>query len=129
MREREQAEFTPYSDPDIPGTDDPKWIGIAKTFRHQSVAECRDRLDVWGWRRQEAKRHLVKEARKARTRPDNPKLGGYPGRSYRQVNAKLAIADFEALVALADQRDVAPSTMARMLLRGAIGRELDESSG
>lgn len=44
----------------------------------------------------------------------------------RQVGLKLAAADYERLAAVAESHDVSPATMARMLLKRALGAVVSE---
>ncbi len=118
----------PRIDPDIPGSDDPGWVKIAQTFGYESVAACRDRLDYHGWRKDEARAQAARDARERAVRSPRPGAGGYQGRAYRQINVKLASADFDAVVALSMQNDVPHSTMARMLIRAGITKALEKPS-
>jgi hypothetical protein len=119
----------PRIDPDIPGSDDPGWFRIAQNFGYESVAACRDRLDHYGWRKEEARAQAARDARERATRSTRPDAGGYPDRPYRQINVKLAVADFDAVVALSMKNDVPHSTMARMLIRAAITEALKKPGG
>ena len=114
----------PRIDADIPGSDDPGWFKIAQGFGYESVAACRDRLDHYAWRKDEARAKAARDARERAVRSPRRGAGGYEGRGYRQVNVKLAAADFDAVVALSMQNDVPHSTMARMLIRAGINEAL-----
>ena len=59
----------------------------------------------------------------------SPTLGVFGPTEVRQVNVKLTTADFEALRVLADEGDVPPTTMARMLLRTAVRQAINEPRG
>jgi hypothetical protein len=90
---------------------------------HGTIEKLQDAVDVPGWRQIEATRALALEAAETPPRRIGERAGTVRGRSFRQVNVKLAAVDFEMLCALAVASDVAPSTLARMLLREALKRE------
>ncbi len=92
---------------------------------YKSVADLRDTVDP-GWRARQRMREAPPEGLPSRTLPET--LGRVGGREYRQVNVKLGAADFEMLTSLAVQRDLAPATLSRVLLRNAI-RRLAEGNG
>lgn len=96
------------------------WARLTKKGIYDTEEQLRDAIDRWDWREVEAQKRLARDAARAPGRSIEPSLGTYAGRSCRQVNVKLGTPDFEALVALALDRDVPPSTMARILLRRAI---------
>ena len=106
------------------GEDPEYWERLLKAAPyHGTIEKLRDAIDVPGWRQIEAARELAAEAGRRPPREIDERAGTVRGRSYRQVNVKLAAVDFELLAALAVGNDVAPSTMARMLLREALKRE------
>lgn len=87
---------------------------------HGSVEKLRDAADVRGWRQIEAARTRAAELAEHPPRSVPEGAGVDRGRAHRQVNVKLSRVDFELLCSLAVGADVAPSTMARMLLRRAL---------
>jgi len=96
------------------------WARLTKNGIYDTEEQLRDAIDRPGWRQLEAQKRLARDAARRPARAVDPSLGSYSGRSCRQVNVKLGTTDFEALVALAIERDVPPSTMARILLRRSI---------
>lgn len=89
---------------------------------HGSVEKLRDAIDVPGWRQIEAANARAAELAGREPRSVPATAGNDRGREHRQVNVKLSQVDFELLCSLAVGQDVAPSTMARMLLRRALVR-------
>ena len=89
---------------------------------HGTVEKLRDAVDEPGWRQIEAALALAGETDRSAPRRIDERVGTVRGRAYRQVNVKLSAVDFDVLCALSVASDVAPSTMARMLLREALGR-------
>lgn len=96
---------------------------------HGTVEKLRDAIDEPGWRQIEAALELTARTGRRPPRRIDERAGTVRGRAYRQVNVKLADVDFELLGALAVASDVAPSTMARMLLRDALRRAADDPPG
>lgn len=102
-----------------------------RMFRHNSryygsVEELRDAIDP-GWRQRERAKQLAAKTAGSPARQLASSLGRVGGREYRQVNVKLGAPDFEALKSLALIRDLAPATLARVLLRNAIRDVADGS--
>ncbi len=113
---------TPKADA-MAGEGDEFWERLLRAAPyHGTVEKLRDAADVPGWRQIEAARAAAAElnGRAARSIPAD--AGKLRGRDCRQVNVKLAEVDFELLCNLAVSEDVAPSTMARMLLRRALAK-------
>lgn len=94
-----------------------------------SVEKVLDSFDP-GWR---ARRELARAREDGQAeaidpaRPIGRGLGRVADRAYRQVNVKLGEGDFEALQSLAAVRDLPPATLARILLRAAIGEAAQRS--
>ncbi|MFN8111921.1 MAG: hypothetical protein U0R51_01845 [Solirubrobacterales bacterium] len=98
-----------------------EWLLRAAPY-HGSVEKLRDATDVPGWRQIEAAKARAAELAGRAPRSVAATAGNDRGRGHRQVNVKLAPVDFELLCSLAVGEDVAPSTMARMLLRRALAQ-------
>jgi hypothetical protein len=105
------------------------WARLAKRARFESVEACRDAMDHPNWRIIEARKEVVRRSRERPARTVDGEVGYCPGKGYRQINVKLSPADFDGVLALASERDVRPSTMARMLIRRAIGDALGVAEG
>jgi hypothetical protein len=102
------------------GSSDEYWERLARVSPYETVEQLRNAIDRPDWRAVEAKKRLAEQSRGEPPRHVPAKLGAIAGRPTRQVNVKLAVGDFDGLVALAVQRDLPPSSMARVLLRRAI---------
>lgn len=96
------------------------WARVTRNGVYDTTEQLRDAVDRWDWREVETQKRAALEAARHPARSMDPSLGRRPGREGKQVNVKLGSPDFEALKALAVDRDVPASTMARILLRRAI---------
>ncbi len=101
-------------------TEESYWERLARVGVYDSVEKVRDAIDRPDWREVEAKQRIAARSRGLPPREVRDELGAVDRRPSRQVNVKLAVGDFDGLVALAIERDLAPSSMARVLLRRAI---------
>ena len=102
-----------------------EWLLRAAPY-HGTVEKLRDAVDVRGWRQIEAARAAAARLAGEAPRKVPADAGTVRGRNFRQVNVKLSEVDFELLCNLAVSEDVAPSTMARMLLRRALVRAAED---
>ena len=103
------------------------WERLARLSPYDSVEKLRDAIDRPDWREVEAKQRHAERSRGVPPRRVHEKLGTVDRRPSRQVNVKLAVGDFDGLVALAVERDLAPASMARVLLRRAILDALNDA--
>ena len=103
------------------GEGDEYWERLLRAAPYYGTVEkLRNAADVPGWRQIEAARARATELAGRPPREVPAGAGMDRGRAHRQVNVKLSQVDFELLCSLAVGEDVAPSTMARMLLRRAL---------
>ena len=105
------------------------WTQFASNLGFESPAAARDEHDREGWRETERARIRCLDLMEHPPRRQSPTLGVFGPTEVRQVNVKLTTADFEALRVLADEGDVPPTTMARMLLRTAVRQAINEPRG
>lgn len=98
------------------------WERLFKVSRYESVEQLRNSADFPRWRAIEAQKLLAAKAARHPSRTVRDDLGAVRGRPSRQVNVKLSLDDFETLKALAVDRDMPPSSLARILLRRALTR-------
>ena len=104
--------------------EDAYWERILKSAPyHGTVEKLRDQADKHGWRQIRAARLLARETAEKAPRAVPESLGRVGNRAYRQVNVKLSEPDFEVLRNLSIARDLAPATVARMLLRQVLLEE------
>ena len=103
-----------------------RWESMLKHGPYETMEQLRNAVEGPGWREREAALKLAEENRDKAPRTVAEELGRNGSRSSRQVNVKLAEVDFDGLVALAVDRDLAPSSMARVLLRRAVHAALNE---
>ncbi len=105
------------------------WTQFASNLGFESPAAARDEHDRDGWRETERARIRCLDLMEHPPRRRSPTLGVFGPTEVRQVNVKLTTADFDALRVLADEGDVPPTTMARMLLRTAVRQAINEPRG
>lgn len=96
------------------------WERLTRVGPYDTVEQLRDAIDRPDWRQVEAKQRMAERSRGTPPRRVPESLGVIEARRSRQVNVKLASCDFDGLVALAIERDMPPSSLARVLLRRAI---------